>query len=290
MEGSENKQPDERAAFEALQSEFEQAYRAFVGAFDTPQMRRMLSNEYADDARKRLRDFAENFARATQQAAKGDVRAAGEPKCFAADGKTHVYPVTGLGLVVKAGNFNALYGERATTPFPVAGSAGQAPHSAAQVISDLLFALTERRAKNVIRSEDAYVDAARAFLCRPKIPEELHPDTKDLVRRFASALAEKLLLAQQKYGYSTNWARAGWADECRSELLKHVHKGDPRDVAAYCAFLWHHEESTSRATTPTLADLHKELNKITWMGSDDGWDRAIEAVRARIIEMLSEGK
>jgi hypothetical protein len=27
--------------------------------------------------------------------------------------------------------------------------------------------------------------------------------------------------------------------------MRHVHKGDPRDVAAYCAFLWHHGETTN---------------------------------------------
>ena len=31
------------------------AYAAFVGAVDTPQMRRMINNEYAEDARKRMR-------------------------------------------------------------------------------------------------------------------------------------------------------------------------------------------------------------------------------------------
>jgi hypothetical protein len=27
--------------------------------------------------------------------------------------------------------------------------------------------------------------------------------------------------------------------------MRHIEKGDPRDVAAYCAFLWHHNESTA---------------------------------------------
>ncbi|WP_233623967.1 hypothetical protein [Burkholderia vietnamiensis] len=81
----------------------------------------------------------------------------------------------------------------------------------------------------------------------PTIPAELHHDTAKLVRRFARALANKLLSAQRKYGYSDNWMRDDWADECRAELMRHVHKGDPRDVAAYCAFLWHHNESTAPA-------------------------------------------
>ncbi|WAS56239.1 hypothetical protein MK974_24375 [Burkholderia ambifaria] len=81
----------------------------------------------------------------------------------------------------------------------------------------------------------------------PPIPSELHRDTAKLVRRFARALAHKLLSAQRKYGYSDNWMRDHWADECRAELMRHIHKGDPRDVAAYCAFLWHHNESTAPA-------------------------------------------
>ncbi len=34
-------------------------------------------------------------------------------------------------------------------------------------------------------------------------------------------------------------------EQCRNELVEHVKKGDPRDVAAYCAFLWHHGEKTA---------------------------------------------
>lgn len=77
-----------------------------------------------------------------------------------------------------------------------------------------------------------------------KIPDGLHPDTKSLVIRFAAALAEKLHAAEKKYGYSDGWTRDDWMDECREKLINHVKKGDPRDVAAYCAFLWHHGERT----------------------------------------------
>jgi hypothetical protein len=72
----------------------------------------------------------------------------------------------------------------------------------------------------------------------------LHPRTQDLVWRFAIALGRKLAEAEQKYGYSDGWARADWMDECRQQLMHHIAKGDPRDVAAYCAFLWHHGAST----------------------------------------------
>lgn len=81
----------------------------------------------------------------------------------------------------------------------------------------------------------------------------LHPATADLLRRFALALSEKLTAAQTKYGYSDGWLSVNWMDECRAKLLEHVIKGDPRDVAAYCAFLWHHGESTVSAQDESIA-------------------------------------
>lgn len=81
------------------------------------------------------------------------------------------------------------------------------------------------------------------------IPNKLHPETKRLVRGFAEALAEKLHAAEQKYGYSDGWQTTEWIEtgECRAKLMKHIAKGDPRDVAAYCAFLWYHGASTKRS-------------------------------------------
>jgi hypothetical protein len=74
----------------------------------------------------------------------------------------------------------------------------------------------------------------------------LHPATDDLVDRFALALKAKLFAAEVKYGYSDGWRSPDWMDECRAKLMEHVAKGDPRDVAAYCAFLWHHSEPTKK--------------------------------------------
>ncbi|MCA7981314.1 hypothetical protein LGM57_33820 [Burkholderia cepacia] len=76
------------------------------------------------------------------------------------------------------------------------------------------------------------------------LPPDLHPRTVDLVRRFHVALAGKLAHAERKYGYADSWASPGWMDECREQLQRHVAKGDPLDVAAYSAFLWHHGEPT----------------------------------------------
>jgi hypothetical protein len=77
------------------------------------------------------------------------------------------------------------------------------------------------------------------------MPAGLHPDTQDLVIRFATALAVKLHAAELKHGYSDGWKEPHWMDECRQKLIEHLAKGDPRDVTAYCAFLWHHCQSTS---------------------------------------------
>lgn len=69
--------------------------------------------------------------------------------------------------------------------------------------------------------------------------------TGGLVTRFSQALADKLHKAEQKYGYSDNWLSPEWEGECRQKLLEHIAKGDPLDVAAYCAFMWHHGWSTA---------------------------------------------
>ena len=84
--------------------------------------------------------------------------------------------------------------------------------------------------------------------------EELHPSTVNLVVRFARALAAKLAAAEKKYGYSDGWRDPAWMDECRVKLLEHVAKGDPLDVAAYCAFLWFHGKSTAGAERAPLTD------------------------------------
>ena len=73
----------------------------------------------------------------------------------------------------------------------------------------------------------------------------LHPDTQKLVADFSAVLAEKLYKAQLKYGYSDGWKSDGWADDCLKHFQQHVDKGDPRDVAAYCAFMWFHGWSTA---------------------------------------------
>ncbi len=93
-----------------------------------------------------------------------------------------------------------------------------------------------------------------------QIGEHLHPKTLTLVLEFLFALGRKLAAAERKYGYSDGWAANDWEDECRAQLHEHVAKGDPRDVAAYCAFMWFHGWSTAAATpSPTASASEPRL-------------------------------
>lgn len=84
-------------------------------------------------------------------------------------------------------------------------------------------------------------------------PANLHPRTADLVKRFAVALAKKLRLAEEKYGFSDGWADNHWEQKCLAHFHSHIEKGDPLDVAAYCAFMRHHGWITSLPATPATS-------------------------------------
>lgn len=90
------------------------------------------------------------------------------------------------------------------------------------------------------------------------LPQDLLPETQDLVVGFANALGEKLAAAQRKYGYGISWSDPRWMPECHQAMAEHLRKGDPRDVAAYCAFLWYHGESTSRV----VHELYQQSSEI----------------------------
>lgn len=143
-----------------------------------------------------------------------------------------------------------------------------APQQTAQPVAQPVEHSDEWRAGYVAGCNDSESKFNFAQGVEPVIPENLHPGTAKLVRRFARALGNKLLSAQIKYGYSNNWQRDDWADECRAELMRHIAKGDPRDVAAYCAFLWHHDWPTA-ATQPvaqTLALTDERIGSLPVVG------------------------
>jgi len=77
------------------------------------------------------------------------------------------------------------------------------------------------------------------------IPPGLNENTIEHLIRFAQALAIKLHKAEKKYGYSDGWLTADWQDECHINMHEHIAKGDPRDVANYCMFMWARGWSTA---------------------------------------------
>ena len=79
-------------------------------------------------------------------------------------------------------------------------------------------------------------------------PEQPADPLSDLVEGFAKALLAKLRLASAN-GRS-GWERNDWEKQCQQGLLRHLEKGDPRDVAAYCAFMWYHDWITAPPEQP----------------------------------------
>lgn len=102
-------------------------------------------------------------------------------------------------------------------------------------------------ADNGVPRKPAVGAALYAAVPAPVMPGELHPDTQKLVADFCAALAEKLYKAQLKYGYDADWKQDGWPSQCQAHFHQHIAKGDPRDVAAYCAFMWYHGWKTKPA-------------------------------------------
>lgn len=43
----------------------------------------------------------------------------------------------------------------------------------------------------------------------------------------------------------------------------------------------------SKSRKRELDSLYAELGTLKWMGEDEGWDLAIEAVRKRLVELIS---
>lgn len=110
----------------------------------------------------------------------------------------------------------------------------------------------------------------------PVIPFGLHLDTKKLVTEFCTALAEKLFKAQLKYGHSDNWSYANWEIECQTAFHEHIAKGDPRDVAAYCAFMWYHGWKTESAQPAPVVpdDVQRDAKR---------WRALLGSARIRIL-------
>ncbi|EOJ6089114.1 cell division protein ZapB [Klebsiella michiganensis] len=117
---------------------------------------------------------------------------------------------------------------------------------------------------NISRAEDAERRAERISKSSSLSHPGLLHATNELVLIFSHALADKLYAAQEKYNHGTSWRNNDWQEACQRDFQKHIAKGDPRDVAAYCAFMWWHgwstkpaEELESRTVTVKLPEPFK---------------------------------
>lgn len=121
-----------------------------------------------------------------------------------------------------------------------------------QQYSNVLLENVEAMVEEACRAAMLKTEPATA----PVISPDLHPDTQKLVTDFCTALAEKLYKAQLKYGYDADWKQDGWHTQCLAHFHQHIAKGDPRDVAAYCAFMWYHGWKTESVSVPVVPDAY----------------------------------
>lgn len=133
------------------------------------------------------------------------------------------------------------------------------------------------------------------------IPHNLNPDTARMVCAFAAALAARLALSENKPRRGNYWQRTDWRDELVMELQRHVTKGDPRDVAAYCAFAWHHgwdiapaqpdaeERGVSETATAALAELIEAMDRYQ-QAADTNAPTAHRAMMERARAALSAAR
>ncbi|KYQ82498.1 hypothetical protein AWW72_17995 [Acinetobacter sp. NRRL B-65365] len=125
-----------------------------------------------------------------------------------------------------------------------------------------------------------------AFICQQhKIEElksqlekyqnpDLSADSNALINNFADQMKVKLVKAQEKYGFNDDWKSSDWEAKCRGELYRHLNKGDPIDVANYCAFMLFHKWSTSFLDS-AYALLPKEPTEVMML-------KALNAIKSEI--------
>jgi len=115
----------------------------------------------------------------------------------------------------------------------------------------------------------------------------------DCVDRFAVAMKEKLSRAREN-------GRSGWQyctqDDLTRMLREHVEKGDPRDVANFCAFLWSlgypiaQQVQADAGAVALLKRLKRDLMHARRFGSDtlQAFKSACSQAEGDIEEWLTE--
>lgn len=103
------------------------------------------------------------------------------------------------------------------------------------------------------------------------LPTDLHKDSQALVLKTAEVVAEKMRSTELKRGLTNEWAKPDWGSACINDFLRHVDKGDPRDLAVYAIMMIHHGWTTKDAVKNIIGmaieqasqELRNELETLT---------------------------
>jgi hypothetical protein len=69
-------------------------------------------------------------------------------------------------------------------------------------------------------------------------------ELQDMCGSFAQVLFDKMVEAERKHGWKGAWKTVP-TEKLQADMVEHIQKGDPRDVAGYCMFLWFREARTA---------------------------------------------
>ncbi|WP_272569981.1 hypothetical protein [Providencia sp. PROV255] len=103
------------------------------------------------------------------------------------------------------------------------------------------------------------------------LPTDLHKDSQALVLKTAEVVAEKMRATELKRGLTNEWAKPDWGSACINDFLRHIDKGDPRDLAVYASMMIHHGWTTKDALKNVIdlvieqasLELREELEAVT---------------------------
>lgn len=92
---------------------------------------------------------------------------------------------------------------------------------------------------------------------------DLHPDSERMLNKCFVDLKEKMIQNQIKYGYTNEWMSQDWEEECKEHMMKHIFKGDPKDVAIYAMFMMIRGWSTKNFKHPYDSEQMSLLHHIS---------------------------
>ncbi|EPJ3803339.1 hypothetical protein OND84_002597 [Morganella morganii] len=103
------------------------------------------------------------------------------------------------------------------------------------------------------------------------LPTGLHKDSQAMVLKTAEVVAEKMRATELKRGMTNEWTKPDWESACINDFLRHVDKGDPRDLAVYAIMMIHHGWTTKDAVKNIIGmaieqasqELRNELETLT---------------------------